>query len=240
MSRWARYSLAIAAALVLGAIQCISDGLLQRAAASPAVPRFVPHGAAVSLADALPLPAFAREIGAGVAIDDGRIGDAQRLLAGLPPGPTRDDLEGRVLQARGDRRAAVARFVAAGDFSRVSATVDAMASSGDVAGAVGTQRDLVARLAKLGDLEALAHAHWRLAQLESADGQHARALKDYQAALQLWPLSETYLLGAANEAMGQNRLDLAMRYFKGVLALDPSSRDGQRGVAQVEERMRAR
>ena len=239
MSRSARFAL-VAAAIVLGAIQFVSDGLVQRAAASPSLPRAIPHGAAVAVVDAMPLPAFAREIAAGIAIEDGRIQDAQRAVAELPRGPARDDLQGRVLEAQGDRRAAVAQYVAAGDFSRVSAAVDAMVSAGGVTPAVAMQRELVARLGKLSDLEALAHARWRLAPSESLAGEHNAALDDYQAALRLWPLSETYLLGAANEALGQGRLDLAERYFEQVLAMDPGSRDGQAGVAKVEQRRRAR
>lgn len=237
MSRSVRFAV-VAAAIVLGAIQFVSDGLLQRAAAAPSLPRAVPHGAAVAVMNAMPLPAFAREIGTEIAIEDGRVHDAQRALSELPRGPARDDLQGRVLEAQGDRRAAVTQYVAAGDFARVSAAVDAMVTAGDVTSAVATQRQLVARLEKLSDLEALAHARWRLAQIESLAGQHNAALDDYQAALRLWPLSETYLLGAANEALGQGRLDLAERYFEQVLAMDPGSRDGQAGVATVKSRMR--
>jgi tetratricopeptide (TPR) repeat protein len=238
MSRSAKFALVVAAAIVLGAIQFVSDGVLQRAAASPSVPRAVPHGLAVRAADAMPLPAFAREIAAGIAIEDGRIADARRAIAVLPRGPARDDLQGRVLEAQGDRRAAVGRYVAAGDFARVSAAVDGMVATGDVAGALVTQRDLVARLRHLSDLEALAHAQWRLAQIESLAGRHESALRDYQAALQLVPLSETYLLGAANEALGLGELDLAARYFGRVVSMDPGSHDGQVGVAKVKARMR--
>lgn len=237
MSRSVRFAL-VAAALVLGAVQLVSGGLLQRAAAAPALPRAVPHGVAVAVVNAMPLPAFVREIGAGIAIDDGRIADAQRTIEGLPRGSARDDLQGRVLQAQGERRAAVAHYVAAGDFARVSAAVDAMVAAGDVTAALETQRDLVARLQRLSDLEALAHSQWRLAQIEAIAGEHEKALADYQAALQLVPLSETYLLGAANEALGLGRFDLAARYFERVVAIDPGSRDGQAGVAKVKERMR--
>ncbi|MGH7660532.1 MAG: hypothetical protein ACRENA_06410 [Vulcanimicrobiaceae bacterium] len=239
MSRSAKFALLLAAAVVLGAIQFFSDALLQRAAASPALPRALPQAAAVEAVDAIPLPAFAREIGAGIAIEDGRIPDAQHAIALLPRGPAYDDLQGRVLEAQGDRRAAVERYVAAGDFARVSVTVDAMVEAGDVEGALATQRDLVAHLGRLSDLEALAHAQWRLAQIEALAGEHQRALQDYHAALQLVPLSETYLLGAANEALGLGRLDLAARYFGRVVAIDPGSRDGQAGVAKVNARLRA-
>ena len=237
MSRSAKFAL-VALAIVLGAIQFVSDGLLQRAAASPALPRAVPHGLSAGVVDAIPLPPFAREISAGIAIQDGRIPDAQRAIAALPPGPSRDDLQGRVLEAQGDRRAAVVRYVAAGDFARVRSAVDAMVDAGDIAPALETQRDLVARLRRLSDLEALAHSEWRLAQIEAIGGEHEKALADYQAALQLVPLSETYLLGAALEAFKLGRYDLAARYYERVVAMDPGSRDGKAGVARVKAKMR--
>lgn len=227
----------------LGAMQFASDGLLDARAAAVAVPRLISHAASrtlfASLA-ALPFaPPFLRTVDAGTAVEDGRLAEAQDAIARIPPGRERDDLEGRVLAAQGDHHAAVVHFIAAGDLARVGDTVDALLSAGNLSEAIGVQSELVARLAVLGDEEGLAHAQWRLAQLESQAGQHAKALKDYQAALKLVPLSETYLLGAANEALGQGRLDLAMRYFRRVLALDPASHDGKVGVSRVEAQRHA-
>lgn len=228
------------AVIVLGAMQLASDGLLNAEAEPASVPRLVPHAAGVAAFATLPLPAFMRSVAAGVAIDDGRFSDAQAAIASLPPGRERDDLAGRILAARGDARAAVVQFVAAGDLPRVSEAVDSLAARGDWSAALAQQREIVARLRRLGDLEGLAHAQWRLAQLEALSGDGASALRDYQAALQLVPLSETYLLGAANEALGTGHLDLAQQYYERVLTLDPSSADGRRGLARVQERLRAK
>jgi len=226
--------------VVLAAMQLASDGLLNAEAEPASVPRLIPHAAGVAAFAALPLPAFMRAVAAGVAIDDGHFADAQAAIAALPPGGERDDLEGRLFAARGDARAAVARFVAAGDLPRVSDAVNTLAARDDWAPALAEQRDIVARLQRLGDLEGLAHAQWRLAQLEALSGDGASSLREYQAALQLVPLSETYLLGAANEALGTGHLDLAEQYYKRVLTLDPSSVDGRRGLARVMERLRAK
>jgi len=219
---------ALAIVAVLAVVQLASFGLFSHV---------VPHRAGVAFYDAaigLPLtPPFVRSVAAQVAIEDGRTNDAARAIARLAPGPEREDLEGRLLDAQGRHAAAIPHLVAAGDLVRVSAVVDALDAQGDLPAALTTQRDLVARLAKLGDLEGLAHAQWRLGQLESQAGRHEAALRDYRAALQLVPLSETYLLGAANEALFLGRTDLAARYFERVLALDPASRDGKDGLARV-------
>jgi hypothetical protein len=60
--------------------------------------------------------------------------------------------------------------------------------------------------------------------------------RDFASALALFPFSETYLLGAANEALQFGKLDEARDYFTRVVALDSASLDGHIGVGRVEAR----
>lgn len=230
---------AVAIVVVLGALALIqlgSDGLFGRAAAAGSLPRSVPRDAGVRIYEVLgrlPFPAFARRAAARAAIEDGRFAHAGALIDGLPPGADRDDLQGELLAAQGDHLRAVARYVAAGDLVRVSDAVDALDRQGNAAVALATQRELVRELEASRGSDSLPHAYWRLAQLESERGDHAAALADYHRALALEPLSETYLLNAANEAMGHGDLPFASASFRRVVELDPGSVDGHIGVARV-------
>lgn len=221
-------------------LQLASDGLFKRAAAPEAAPRLVPHAFGTRVFAALsasPLsPRFVREATAAIAIDDRDFPTARRLIDTLSPGPARDDLEGALLDAQGDHVQAIAFFVAGGNAARVNATVNALFDSGDFNDALAMQRELVVRLRALGDLESLAHAQWRLAQIESQNGEHAAAMRDYRAALQLEPLSETYLLGAGLESLKQGHLSTAKTYYDKVVALDPASLDGHVGLGRIAAR----
>jgi tetratricopeptide (TPR) repeat protein len=181
-------------------------------------------------------PAFVRAIVARADIDEGSLNTAERLTASLPPGPQRADLEGDLLARDGNLRLAVSRFMDAGDTARVDAYVDNLVAAGSFEAAVTMQRLLVDRLRQLRDQGRLAQAEWRLAQIESATGDHIAAGRDYDAALRLIPLSETYLLGAANEALQFGSLHEAGEYFDSVVRLDPASLDGHIGVGRVAAR----
>ena len=184
-----------------------------------------------------PGPAFVRRTAARAAIEDGRFARAQTLIDDLPPGADRDDVQGQLFAAQGDHRRSVERYVAAGDLVRVSDAVDALDHEGHATLALATQRELVRELEALRDTDSLAHAYWRLAQLESETGDHVASLVDYRLALALEPLSETYLLGAANEAMGHGELPFAYSLFRRVVDLDPGSADGHVGVARAALRL---
>jgi tetratricopeptide (TPR) repeat protein len=230
---------AVAAVVVLGILALLqlgSEALFADAAAAGAVPRALPRSAGIAIfaaAARLPHPLFFRRVASQAAIADGRLAQAQDLIASLPPGPDRDDLQGQLFAARGDHAHAVASYVAAGDLVRVGDAVDALDRAGNGAAALQTQRRLVAALVAQNDVDSLAHAYWRLAQLESERGLDRASLSNYQAAIALEPLSETYLLGAANQSMGHGALPLARRYFARVVELDPGSADGRIGLARV-------
>jgi tetratricopeptide (TPR) repeat protein len=234
-----RRVLAPAIVLVLGALAVIqlgSYGLFGRAAAEGTLPRTIPRGAGVRVYDVLakvPFLTFAHVVAATAAIEDRRFAYAQSLIDGLPRGADRDDTQGRLDEALGEHERAVARYVAAGDLVRVSDAVDALDREGKGAAALTIQRRLVAELEALHDTDSLAHAYWRLAELESETGDHSGSLLTYRRALALEPLSETYLLGAANEAMGHGELPFARTLFERVVSLDPGSADGHIGVGRA-------
>lgn len=234
-----RFALAAVVAVLL-LVQIASGGLLAAFAAPVSLPRIIPHvfGTHVfaDISSTPFAPVFVREATAATAIRDGDLLTAQRLIAGLPAGPARDDLEGSFLDAQGERTRAVAFFLGAGNAARVSAAVDALADSGQLANALALQRRLVTRLHASSDEEALAQADWRLAQLEAESGDHGAAIRDYRAALRLEPLSETYLLGAGLESLKQGHLAEAKSYYQRVVALDPASLDGHVGLGRVAAR----
>jgi tetratricopeptide (TPR) repeat protein len=229
-------------AALLGAVQLGSDALYGAAAAPLAFPHLVPRAVGIAVYGVLAgagLP-FARMTNASAAIDDGRLDVAAPLIASLPSGGARDDLEGRLLEARGDHAGALARFTAAGDIVRAIEAVDRLDASGQLDLARSAQGQLVAQLQRLDDPEGVARADWRLGELDAeiAGERHSlpaarSALADYQAALALEPLSETYLLGAANQALQNGDLVLARRYFANLLADDPASADGQVGAGRA-------
>ena len=124
----------------------------------------------------------------------------------------------------------------AGDAERVSRSVAVIQRGGNLRHALDVQRALVARLERVNDTAELAKAYWGLAQLESASGDHVDSSRDFASALALFPFSETYLLGAANEALQFGNLHEARDYFARVVALDNASLDGHIGVGRVEAR----
>jgi len=234
-----RRFVAIAIVIVVGALSLIqlgSDGLLGPAAVAGSLPRNIPREAGVRIYDALASVSFltfARRAAAAAAIEDRAFARAQTLIDALPPGADRDDLQGQLYESLGDHARAVERYVAAGDLVRVSEAVDILDRNGHAVAALATQRQLVAELEALRDADSLAHAYWRLAELESETGDHRASLVEYHRALVLEPLSETYLLGAANEAMGHGDLPFARASFERVVMLDPGSADGHIGVGRV-------
>jgi len=224
----------------MACMQVASDGLLQAASAATSVPRAVSHAFGVSVFDRLSglgfAPVFIRDVVVSAALRDGRFGDAEREVGGLPAGVERDDFAGQVSEAHGDTVGALKDFARAGDIDRVSDSVDKLLQSGNSREALAMMHDLVPHLQHSNDDTSLARAYWKLAQVESAAGDHKAASRDFEQALVLFPLSETYLLGAANEALQFGSLHEAGEYFDSVVRLDPASLDGHIGVGRVAAR----
>jgi tetratricopeptide (TPR) repeat protein len=216
----------------LTCLQAASESLLQDASSRISLARILPHGFGVTIYDRL---SVGRYVAASVALNDGRFDDAKTLIESLPAGIDRDDLAGQLLDAQGQHQAALEEFVRAGDAERVSRSV-AIQRGGNLSYALNVQRALVTRLQPMDDSAELARAYWGLAQLESASGDHVDSSRDFASAVALIPFSETYLLGAANEALQFGKLEEARDYFARVVALDNASLDGHIGVGRVEAR----
>ena len=132
----------------------------------------------------------------------------------------------------------------AADVLNDNARVEQLDKAGDYRAADALQRSLVARLEhEGGDRTALADALWKLGQLDAETGyveksqrkeQWQQALQDYQQALQLEPLNETYLLAAGNQALLNGDRAEALQFFNRALAADPGSADAREGLHRAQ------
>jgi tetratricopeptide (TPR) repeat protein len=124
--------------------------------------------------------------------------------------------------------------------------IDRIDAQGDYARARSLATALVARLRReRANREVLADALWRLGQLDAEAGyrepphrriEWRKALRDYQDALDLVPLSERTLLAAAYQAALIGEYDLAATYFRRAIASDPSSVEAREGLQRLEKR----
>ncbi|MGH7329259.1 MAG: hypothetical protein ACREJX_13000 [Polyangiaceae bacterium] len=128
------------------------------------------------------------------------------------------------------------------DVLDLNAHVNRLDRSGDYRGADELQREIVERLSAGDDKVLLADALWRLGQLDAEIGyvekpqrraQWEEALKDYERALQLEPLSETILLAAANQALLNGDRKDALDYFNRAVAVDPASTAAREGLRRA-------
>ena len=142
------------------------------------------------------------------------------------------DLRGRIAEARGDRAAAVAAYVRAGDVVRAQALIDATAAT-DPARALTDQERLVAALRDDRDAsEVTGQAWWRLGQLRAAAGYRDPAHRAqlwrsaeaaYEQALRLAPNEETYLLAAAYQSLANGDARAAQRWYARAAEVVPDS-----------------
>ena len=132
----------------------------------------------------------------------------------------------------------------AADILTVRAQVDALDKAHDYTARSTLDRSLVARLEHdRMDQVALADALWRLGQLDAEVGYVERAkrraqwqdaLKDYERALQLEPLSETMLLAAGNQALLNGDRDSSLQFFQRAIAVDPGSTEAHEGLHRAQ------
>jgi tetratricopeptide (TPR) repeat protein len=239
--------LAVVLALGLGALQAVASIALRDDARAPSWVLAIPAGFAArvdALDPALPLPQQLRLVLARRALVGGRDQLAAAYVAGLAPSPDRAELSGMLAERRGDAAEALRWYVAAGAVDKIEDRVDALAAAGKTGEALGLQASLVERVR--GDpaqAAELPEADYRLGLLEqrvaytldiSQRGPlQARSLADYERAVALAPQEERYVIAAGNEAINDDDLDKALRYFGRARELDPRSATPVAGFGDI-------
>ena len=234
--------------LALGALQVVSSALLRDYARPYALPALLP----ADMDDRLFGESGARAPTSGLrlllarqALADHNYALAELRLRNVPPGRDRDQLTGLLEEARGDHADAIHDYLLAGDSNGLEREEARVTASGDTRGAVLLQREIVARLKKdRTQPDALAEAWWRLGLAEQLDGYmhypissrrpwQIRAMKAYENAVALAPLSERYLVAAGSQELNLNDAATAQRYFERARDVDPTSAQAWVGLAQV-------
>lgn len=163
----------------------------------------------------------------------------------LPSSPGRDELLARVARARGDETLAEEYFLAAPDVRDFQAAVDALAQR-DPAAAYARERTLETRLSLMTTHpDAVAETRWQMGRLANrrawreipasrAQGAWLeRGMHDFQAAVDLAPLSERYAISAANQAMLLGQLVRARSLFARAASVNPGSPDAIAGLGTI-------
>lgn len=238
-------AIVVAAIALFGAIQLGSDALNARAAVPGTLPSRVPQSFGLAVYHVLDRIAPAPYVESTLAEQALQGGDpvlARSYALRLPSSPVRDELLARAWLALGDKALAFEYFLAAPDAEAVARTVDAIAPR-DPAEAYRLERLLDVRLAMLQTHpDLVAETQWRmglLAEREAARLSHRsaawhawqeRAMRNFASAVALAPLSDKYLLAAANQAMLLGHVDRARAYFAQALQADPASADAMAGL----------
>jgi hypothetical protein len=231
-----------------GTIQLASYAFTASAAADGSLPTRVPlsFGLAVyRVLDRVAPAPYVESTLATAALHAGTTSLALRYALRLPASPNRDELLARIAQARGDQVLAQEYFLAAPDVDAVQSVVRSLAVR-DPAAAYAVERTLNARLAlQTTHPDAVAETYWRMGELanqrawrevpaSAAQGVWLnRAMENFQAGIQLAPLSEKIALAAANQAVLLGDLTRARKLFAHAADVDPASADAVAGLGVV-------
>ncbi len=225
----------------LGVVQCASASFVaQPHTVSSLIPRSFGLTVYRALDRVTPAP-YVEETLAEDALSRGDLDAAEHYAVRLPAGARRDDLLGRIADARGETVLAREYYFAAPDFDRMKTAIAQLAKT-DPASAYDLEVRFGARLAALQTHpDALAESLFMAGQLADAMARRNESLQNYERALALAPLSMKYLLNAANEAVALGQYDEARRYFTLGLSVNPASGDclGGLGVVALREGNRA-
>jgi tetratricopeptide (TPR) repeat protein len=235
-------------ALALGAVQLASDALNAGAAAEGTLPGRVPVGLALAVYRELDRIAPAPYVETSLAEASLALGDAgaaERHALRLPASPVRDELLARVALSRGQTMLAEEYFLAAPDAAAIEASAQALASRDPAAG-YALEHLLQIRLARSGTHpDAVAEAYWQMGRLANREAWRqvpgsvlqrlwlARGFNDLEAAVDLAPLSERYVVEAANQADLLGKRRRAQALFAHAVAIDPASADGIAGLGVI-------
>lgn len=134
--------------------------------------------------------------------DRGEYAQASMTALKLPRGDQRSEWLARIAQARGDRQAALASYLRAGDAEQVQARIGELASR-NLRGAILLERELIGRMSRDRDHpDAVADATWSMGVLVERGGDKQGALRLYRRASQISPINAKYLLSAASAERG--------------------------------------
>lgn len=234
--------------LAFGTIQLASDALNAGAAVPHTLPRSIPPRFGRSVYRVLDAVAPAPYVETTLAQDALARGDsdaAQRYAVRLPASPVRDELLARVAATRGQSALAREYLLAAPDPVAVDAIAQRLAVRDPAAG-FALERLLRTRLALGGTHpDAIAEADWQMGRLANRQAWREvpasvaqrswleEALRDFEAAVALAPLSERYVVEAANQADLLGARDRAERLFAHAANIDPRSADAIAGLGVI-------
>ncbi len=248
MLRRPRIPIAVAALLVLAALQAASDAIFSSAGQSASIPAHLPRRLGTTVYTALerlaPLP-FVEAMLAHAALDSGEAAAAQTHVQRMPPSPLRSDLEAKIALARGDRHAAIANFLRAADVRVLQAEVDRLSALRRFRDAYDLENATREQLAASGTHpDLVADSYWRAGKLATALGYRAAnaearrgwftiGLGDYRRALALAPFSSKYLIAAGSQNLNLGQYKVARAYFERSVEVDPASADAYAGLGIV-------
>ncbi len=237
-----------ASVLAFGTIQLASDALSASAAAPRTLPRSISSRFGRSVYRVLDAVAPAPFVEASLAQEALARGDpdtAQHYAVRLPASPVRDELLARVAAARGQSALAREYLLAAPDPVSVDAIAQSLAARDPAAG-YALERLLQTRLARDGTHpDAVAEADWQMGRLANRQawreipaspaqrGWLEEGLRDFSAAVALAPLSERYVVEAANQADLLGVRDRAEQLFEHAADIDPRSADAIAGLGVI-------
>jgi hypothetical protein len=238
----------VALLIAFGAIQLASDSLVSGAAVAGTFPTRIPPGFGLRVYGMLdriaPAPYVETSL-AQAALARHDPDAAERFAVRMPASPVRDELLARVALMRGQPVLATEYSLAAPDPQAVQASAQALATRDPAAG-YALERLLRNRLERSGTHpDAVAEADWQMGRLANRKAWQqvpgsalqnawlARADNNFEAAVALAPLSEKYLVEAANQADLLRRRDRAEELFARAAAIDPASADAIAGLGVI-------
>jgi tetratricopeptide (TPR) repeat protein len=226
--------------LALAAVQLASDAIFSRAADAHSLPARLHAQTGVAIYRRIERIADAPYVDAMLAraaLDRGDAAQAQMYAERLPQSTRRDHLLALAAQARGDDVTAQRFFVRAGDIEAITSAVDGLAQR-DPARAYDLEYALKRRLEQSGTHpDAVAEAYWRLGTLAWMQSKRPLAMRNYEQAIALSPLSEKYLISAGFSEYELHDYAAAQRYFARVLTVDPASADADAGMGMSAFRL---
>ena len=251
--RYGVYRVVLAAAIVAVAvafatIQLASDALNSAVAASATLPRAISPWFGLKvyrLLDRIAPAPYVESALARAALARGDADEVERYAVRLPESPVRDELFARAALLRGQDALAIEYFLAAPDPAAIEASAQKLAAN-DPAAAYALEALLESRLAQTETHpDAVAESYWQMGRFANRQAwreipgsplQRAwlrRALSDFEAAVRVAPLSERYVVEAANQA---NLLDdhvRAKELFSDAVEIDPTSADAVAGLGVI-------